>query len=77
MSVTVYEPIIVLVGQPGLPGPAGPAGPGGDGGATAATGAVPPSPGVDGQLWRDPASGRLMIYYNGAWRDQVLDGQNF
>jgi len=77
VATTIYEPTIVLVSQPGLPGPPGPPGLSGDGGATAGTGVVPPLPGVDGQLWRDPASGRLMIYYDGAWRDQVLDGQNF
>lgn len=63
---------VVTAIQPGLPGPPGP-----PGGAMAETGPVPPSPAQDGQLWRDPANGRLMIYHAGAWRDQVLDGLHF
>lgn len=63
---------IVQAGQPGLPGPPGP-----PGGAFAAAGATPPAPAQDGQIWRDPASGRVMIYFDGSWRGAVIDGQHF
>lgn len=72
MPTTVIEPTVVNITVPGLPGPPGP-----PGGAFAATGVVPPSPAADGQIWRDPASGRVMVFFDGAWRDAVLDGQYF
>lgn len=71
--VTVYEPtILVSVGQPGLPGPQGPAG-----AAVVATSIAPPSTAQEGQLWRDPATGRLQVYVGGSWQGAVVDGLYF
>lgn len=72
-TVVIQEPLVrVEAAQPGLPGPPGP-----PGGAYVATGATPPAPAQDGQLWRDPLSGRVMVFFEGAWRGAVLDGQHF
>lgn len=71
--VVVYEPTtLVRIVQPGLVGPPGPAG-----SATVSTGPTPPSPPQEGQMWRDPATGRLQIYSGGAWQGSVLDGLYF
>lgn len=64
---------IDFVSTLGVQGPPGPPG----SGNTYVQETAPAGGIVDGQQWVQPSTGKVRVWYGGAWQDVTLDGEHF